>query len=117
MGHHRQPGLGVEALHAGGENVLLCSPGLHSKVVSLDVPPGVIVDILDGNSVRQILLNGQYCVLKRIYKNILKALHTAGDLVSHVGERVIVIKGPVIIPPSEVVSDHVPGALLDPPRP
>ena len=47
----------------------------------------------------------------------MKALHTAGDLVSHVGERVVVIKGAVIIPPSEVVCDNIPRPLLDPLQP
>ena len=45
------------------------------------------------------------------------ALHSAGDLVSHVGECVIVIKGAVIIPPSEVVSDNISRSLLDPLQP
>ena len=47
----------------------------------------------------------------------MKALHTAGDLVSHVGEGVVIIKGAVIIPPSEVVCDNIPRPLLDPLQP
>ena len=100
MSDHWQASLTVERLHAVGEDGVLRGPGLGAQVLPLDVPPGVVVDVLDGQSGGEVLVQRQ-----------------DGLLVVHAREGVVVVEGPVVAPEPEVVGHEVLRPLLHLPHP